>query len=48
MVENVGLKKARLEESNTKLEKWRATWNAYNSKPDKNEGTIASVFEVNV
>ena len=27
---------ARVEESNTRLEKWRATWNAHNSKTDKN------------
>ena len=29
------------------LEKWKATWNAYNSKTDQNQGTIASGFEFN-
>ena len=38
----------RVEESNTRLEKKRATRNAYNSNTDKNYGTIASVFEFNV
>ena len=28
-------KNVRVEESNTRLEKWRATWNAYDSKTDK-------------
>ena len=31
-------------ESNTRLEKWRANWNAFNSKTGKNEGTISSVL----
>ena len=50
MVGNVGLwasKNVGVEGSNTRLEKWRATWNANNSKTDKNEGTIASVLEFN-
>ena len=41
-------KNVRVEKSNTRLEKRRATRNAYNSKTDENYGILASVFKFNV
>ena len=41
-------KNVRVKKSNTRLEKRRATRNAYNSKTDENYGILASVFKFNV